>query len=274
MPICQIRDSMHNDDFIENPLRIKETTALQVIVAAVWLWLIPAVNLLNSDTYGGATIALMRCFIAFALGIVLAARLPERIVGKTGTALFWLAVVLLVLTCFTNMNIRQLFHRNALLIKYIGFILLGYGLRARKVSYGPRSFVQGLLWLVLLYVACNLLLFLRLNLDPAMVLVWSQFDFVRLAVEVAIVFVAWKTLSLDSVTRFLEKAPKLFAVAASLVWGMFFLVPVHFYDGQWLMVPMFFLNPLLAFVNTVILWVVGRIVVRFFKKLSSCRYHC
>ena len=51
---------MHKDDFIENPPRIKETTAQQVIVAAVWLWLIPAVNLLDSDTYGGAKIALMR----------------------------------------------------------------------------------------------------------------------------------------------------------------------------------------------------------------------
>ena len=248
---------MHKDDFIENPLRIKETTALQVIVAIVWLWLIPAVNLLESDTYGGATIALMMCFVAFALGVVLAARLPERIVGKTGTALLWLAVVLLVLTCFTNMNIRHLFYRSALLIKYIGFILLGYGLRAGKVSYRPKSFVQGLLWLVLLYVVYNLLLFLKLNLDPTKVLVWSQFDIVRLAVEVAIVFVAWKTLSLDSVTRFLEKAPKLFAVAASLVWGMFFLVPAHLYVEQWLLILMFFLNPLLAFINTVIIWLLA-----------------
>lgn len=252
-----------------NPLRIKETTALQVIVAAVWLWLIPAVNLLDSDTYGGATIALMRCFIAFALGVVLAARLPERIVGKTGTALLWVAVVLLLLTCSTNMNIRPLFHRNALLIKYIGFILLGYGLRAGKVSYRPKSFVQGLLWLVLLYVAYNLLVFLRLNLDPTMVLVWFQFDVVRLAVEVAIVFVAWKTISLDSVTRFLGKAPRLFAVAAGLVWGMFFLVPAHFYEGQWLCVLMFFLAPVFAFINTIVLLFLAKLVVTLYQRIKK-----
>lgn len=55
-----------------------ETTALQIVAVIAWLWVMPAIDMLESYSYGSATIFLIRSYIPFVLGVILAVNSPEK----------------------------------------------------------------------------------------------------------------------------------------------------------------------------------------------------
>ena len=57
---------------------IKETTALQIIAVIAWLWVMPAIDMLESYSYGSATTSLIRFYVPFVLGVILAVISPEK----------------------------------------------------------------------------------------------------------------------------------------------------------------------------------------------------
>ena len=62
-----------------NTLMTKETTALQIVAVIAWLWVMPVIDMFESYSYGSATISLIRSYVPFVLGIILAVNIPKKV---------------------------------------------------------------------------------------------------------------------------------------------------------------------------------------------------
>ena len=77
--------------------KINETTAMQIACVIAWLWGIPVIDLLESYTYGSATIGLITSFVPFAAGIIAAVSLPGYMSRKYGKAALIIGCALLAI---------------------------------------------------------------------------------------------------------------------------------------------------------------------------------
>ena len=260
---------------------LKETTALQIIAVIAWLWVVPVIDLLESHSYGSATRALITSFLPFVVGVLIASYFPKYVTSKRSMwSLISGCVVLLlslVLYALIFQKVGLWFHRNCVIFRVLGFVLLGYGLSKLKNTHKPVSFKGALLLLVCLYAIYNLLIWVSHSFHPDSIFLY--FVSIMIALDrIAIVIVLWKTLSADSVIALLSKFPKISLFLAGLFWGMILVVPADSYAPRWLSILMLFLAPVFAYIMTVIVrlsvklisYVVKGLIENIFWYFESC----
>ena len=236
--------------------KINETTAMKIICVIAWLWCVPVIDSLDSYSYGLATRALLTSFMYLTLGVVISINLPSRYNDKCGKPALVIGSILLLFSLILFAPLRVWWWIRSIcnvgLVRLLGFILLGYGMRSMGFTIKIKSFWRGLLWLILLYVAYNLLIYCGHNIDPEMRALWIGRDVVYALIRILIVVMLWQTLSTDCIKKFLNKRSKISLLVAGLFWGMILVIPADHYSPRWLAIIMLVIAPVVAYIMTVI----------------------
>jgi hypothetical protein len=255
---------------------ISETTALQIVSVIAWLWVVPVIDSLDSYSYGMATRALITSFLPFVLGVITSVHFPNFATPKIGKLAIITGCIVLI---FTLVFYVQIFHyinwwflRHWALLRFVGFALLGYGMKTLKVLSKPISFAKGILILVIQYIVYNLLLWGSHNAHPDYMLLYNLSHILLALVRIAIIVTLWKTLSADSVTWFCAKSPKISAAIAGLFWGMILVLPADNYSPRWLAVVMLLVAPIIAYIMTVIVRISVQLVMYVVKGILDNKF--
>ena len=256
-----------------------ETTALQIVAVIAWLWVMPAIDMLESYSYGSATIFLIRSYIPFVLGVILAVNIPRKVNERIWKPIFIIGCIILLFTIILQRMMWQLCWVSFTYeLRIVGLTFFGYGLRLYDRLPKLKSFGVGVLLLMLLYGVYNLLIYWGHNIHPKDIYLWLTRDIIYGMTHIAIIILLWKTLSTEYVSRFVNKAPKLSIFVAGLFWGMILVVPADSYAPRWLSILMLFLAPVFAYIMTVIVrlsvklisYVVKGIIENKFWWFESC----
>ena len=255
---------------------------MQIVSVIAWLWVVPVIDSFDSYSYGMATRALITSFIPFVLGIMASVHFPNFATTKRGRQSLIAGSIVLIITLVFYV---QIFHyisgwylRHWALFRFVGFALLGYGLKTLKVFPKQISFIKGTLILVLQYIVYNLLLWGSHNPHPDYMFLYNLSHILLALVRIVIIVTLWKTLSADSVTRILEKSPKLSTAIAGLFWGMILVLPADNYSPRWLAIVMLIVAPIIAYIMTVlvrfsvqlVMYIVKGILTNKFWWFESC----
>ena len=255
---------------------ISEITALQIVSVIAWLWVVPVIDSLDSYSYGIATRALITSFLPFVLGVIASVHFPNFATAKRGKLAIITGCIVLI---FTLVFYVQIFHyinwwflRHWSLLRLVGFALLGFGMKTLNVLSKPISFTRGILILVIQYIVYNLLLWGCHNAHPDYMFLYNLSHILLALVRIAIIVTLWKTLSADSVTGFLGKAPKVSSVVAGLFWGMILVLPADNYSPRWLAVVMLLVAPIIAYIMTVIVRISVQLVMYVVKGILDNKF--
>lgn len=258
---------------LNNKSFISETTVLQIVSVVAWLWMMPVISSLNSWSYGVATNAIMGSFIFLTLGIIVSDKFTFKSKRRLGVFSLVAGAVTLLL-CLAlyepmRLSIGFFYLRQLSLFRYLGFALLGYGLKSLNFSMGIKSFGKGLIWLILLYGFYNLLIYSGNNISPDMKAISLCRDVTYALTRVLIVVTLWQTLSVDWIQKLLYKCPKLSLLTAGLFWGMIVVMPANHYSPGWLAIVMLLLAPVIAYIMTVLVRFSIQIIVHIVKGLIA-----
>ena len=259
-----------------NKKLISETTALQIVSVIAWLWVVPVIDSLDSYSYGIATRALITSFIPFVLGVTASVYFPKFATPKRGKLALITGSIILILTLVFYVQIFNYvsgwYLRHWALFRFVGFAFLGYGLKTLKVFPKQISFTKGVLILVLQYIVYNLLLWGSHNPHPDYMFLYNLSHILLALVRIAIIVTLWKTLSADSVTRILEKSPKLSTAIAGLFWGMILVLPADNYSPRWLAIVMLIVAPIIAYIMTVLVRLSVQLVMYIVKGILTNKF--
>ena len=251
-----------------------ETAAIQIVSVFAWLWAVPVIDSLDSYTYGMATRAIIISFISFVIGVVAASAFPNftspiksRWALIIGCILLSISLVFYVII-HQEIYIGWWFYRSIALLRILGFTLLGYGLQA-MYSNQKWTFKAGLAILIILYTIYNLLIWGMNNVPCQYMSLYRLANIAYGLVRIAIVVALWKTLTADSVTKFLGRIPKCSLLVAGLFWGMFLVLPADRYSPRWLAIVMLILAPAFAYVYSVVIRFAVRVIRYLIKGLIS-----
>ena len=251
-----------------------ETAAIQIASVFAWLWAVPVIDSLDSYTYGMATRAIIISFISFVIGIVAASAFPNFTSPRKSRWALIIGCILLSISLVFYVIIHQeiyvgwWFYRSIALLRILGFTLLGYGL---QVTYSGKqtTFKVGMAVLIALYIIYNLLIWGMNNVACQYMSLYRLANIAYALVRIAIVIALWKTLSADSVKKFLSRFPKCSLLIAGLFWGMFLVIPANRYSPKWLAMLMLIFAPAFAYVYSVVIRFAVNVIKYLVKGLIS-----
>lgn len=252
--------------------QLSNVTALLIVSVIAWLWVVPVIDSLDSYTYGMATRAIITSLIPFVVGVVAAISFPNFTNSRRSRWAIILGSILLAVSLvfyvFIYQHVSFWIVRHLPVFRMLGFSLLGYGLQA--INFGrSRMFKVGVGVLIALYVIYNLLIWGMNNVPCQYMPLYHLANIAYALIRIAIVITLWKTLSADSVTNFLSRIPKCSLLVAGLFWGMFFVIPADRYSPKWLAILMLLLSPLLAYVYSVLIRFVVKVIDYLVKGLIT-----
>ena len=175
-----------------------ETTALQIVAVIAWLWVMPAIDMLESYSYGSATIFLIRSYIPFVLGVILAVNIPRKVNERIWKPIFIIGCIILLFTIILQRMMWQLCWVSFTYeLRIVGLTFFGYGLRLYARLPKLKSFGVGVLLLMLLYGVYNLLIYWGHNIHPKDIYLWLARDIIYGVTHIAIIVLLYKTLSTE-----------------------------------------------------------------------------
>ncbi len=243
----------------EKIFKITEIDSVKVFSVLLLLWVVPIAEVFDDMSYGSAIANVMLSFVLFAAGVVIANNLSDGIKRKIVKPSLIVSVICLV----HGWSVYRIFMSDWITItRILSMLLLGLSLGMMKISYIPKNFKLGVG--ILFFLSCSYVAAIYCSrFVPFHFYTGVDIEsFVYLMIRVAIVFLTWRTLSMDCVAEFLGRRSGLTKFVGGLFWGIFPVWGLHL-SIDWsvgTVILLLIISPLFACVFSVVFRIVSGMI--------------